>query len=180
MGIIRFPGIHFRIMPKKLHLEEHLSTQELEERYREARDPVERTHYQIVWLLSQGKLTREVADATGYSPEWIREVSRRYNEGGAGGLGDRRHRNPGAAPLLSPEQQEELAEALSEPPEDGGMWNSRKVALWIERKTGRRARAQRGWEYLRRLGHTPQVPRPSNAGADPEEQEAFKKGSPKG
>jgi transposase len=150
----------------------------LEDRYRETRDPVERTHYQIVWLLSQGKLTREVADATGYSPEWIREVSRRYNRDGMQGLGDRRHRNPGAAPLLSPEQQEELAEALSEPPEDGGgLWNSRKVALWIERKTARRARAQRGWEYLRRLGHTPQVPRPSNAGADPEEQEAFKKGS---
>jgi transposase len=168
-------------MPKRLHLEKHFSTQELEDRYRQTRDPVERTHYQIVWLLSQGKLTREVADATGYSPEWIREVSRRYNEGAAEGLGDRRHRNPGAVPLLSPEQQEELAEALSEPPEDGGLWNSRKVALWIEKKTARQGvRAQRGWEYLRRLGYTPQVPRPSNAGADPEEQEAFKKGSPKG
>ncbi len=178
--MIPFPDVYFRIMPKRLHLEKHLSTQELEDRYRKARDPVERSHYQIVWLLSQGKLTREVADATGYSPEWIREVSRRYNRGGAEGLGDRRHRNPGAAPLLSPEQQEELAEALSEPPEDGGMWNSRKVGLWIERKTGRRVRAQRGWEYLRRLGYTPQVPRPANAGADPKEQEAFKKGSPSG
>ena len=134
-----------------------------------------------MWLLSQGKLTREVADATGYSPEWIREVSRRYNRSGAEGLGDRRHRNLGAAPLLSPEQQEELAESLSGPPEDGGMWNSRKVALWIGRKTGRRVRAQRGWEYLRRLAYTPQVPRPAaNAGADPQEQEAFKKGSPSG
>ncbi len=167
-------------MPKRLHLEEHLSTQELEERYRKARDPVERTHYQIVWLLSLGKLTREVAEATGYSPEWIREVSRRYNEGGAEGLGDRRHRNPGAAPLLSPKQQEELGEALKEPPEDGGMWNSSKVASWIEERTGRRVRAQRGWEYLRRLGYTPQVPRPAHAGADPKEREAFKKGSPSG
>jgi hypothetical protein len=55
-------------MPKRLYLEEHLSTQELEERYRKARDPIEeRSHYQIVWLLTQGKLTREVADATGYT-----------------------------------------------------------------------------------------------------------------
>ncbi len=129
-------------MPKRPHLEEHLSTQELEERYRKARDPVERSHYQIVWLLSSSKLTREVADATGYSPEWIREVSRRYNEGGAQGLGDRRHRNPGAVPLLSPKQQQELGEALKEPPEDGGMWNSAKVASWIGERTGRRVRAQ--------------------------------------
>ena len=168
-------------MPKRLHLEKHLSTEELEDRYRKARDPVARSHYQIVWLLSSGKLTREVTEATGYSPEWIREISRRYNEKGAEGLGDRRHGNPGASPLLSPAEQRELSEALEGAPEDGGLWNSRKVAEWIEERTGRRGlRAQRGWEYLRRLGHTPQVPRPSNAGADPQEQEAFKKSSPSG
>jgi transposase len=168
-------------MPKRLRLEEHLSTRELEDRYRKARDPVARSHYQIVWLLSSGKLTREVAEATGYSAEWIREVSRRYNERGAEGLGDRRHANPGASPLLSPAEQRELSEALEGPPEDGGLWNSRKVAEWIEERTGRRGlRAQRGWEYLRKLGHTPQVPRPSNTGADPAEQEAFKKSFPSG
>jgi transposase-like protein len=49
----------------------------------------------------------------------------------------------------------------------------------IERRTGRpNVRAQRGWEYLRKLGNTPQVPRPSNAEADKEEQEAFKKSYP--
>ncbi len=58
---------------------------------------------------------------------------------------------------------------------------SRRVAEWIGRRTGRSGvRAQRGWEYLRKLGHTPQVPRPSNADADPDEQEAFKKSSPRG
>jgi transposase len=56
------------------------------------------------------------------------------------------------------------------------MWSSSKVARWIEKKTGRRGvRAQRGWEYLRKLGNSPQVPRPSSAQADPAEQEAFKK-----
>src|SRR5215213_3816581 len=49
-------------MPKRLRLEEHLSTEELEARYRKARDPVLRSHYQIVWLLSLGKLTREVRE----------------------------------------------------------------------------------------------------------------------
>ncbi len=50
------------------------------------------------------------------------------------------------------------------------------MALWIAQKSGRRqVRAQRGWDYLRRLAHTPQVPRPSNVEADPDEQEAFKK-----
>jgi hypothetical protein len=47
-------------MPKKIKLKPHLSTAELEKRYREARDPVERSHYQIVWLIAQGKTTTEV------------------------------------------------------------------------------------------------------------------------
>ena len=59
------------------------------------------------------------------------------------------------------------------------MWSSSKVARWIERRTGRSGvRAQRGWEYLGKLGQTPQVPRPSNAEADPEEQVASRKGAP--
>lgn len=170
-------------MPKRLRLEAHLPIEELERRYRKARDPVERSHYQIVWLLAGGKPTEEVVEATGYSPGWVRRIARRYNEHGGEGIGDRRHENPGGADraLLKAGQREELREALEEPPEDGGLWSGRKVAGWIGRKTGRRGvRAQRGWEYMRRLGHTPQVPRPAHADADPEEQEAFKKSSPNG
>ena len=38
-------------MPKKIKLEPHLSTSELENRYRGAKDPIERSHYQIMWLI---------------------------------------------------------------------------------------------------------------------------------
>jgi hypothetical protein len=44
-----------------------LSIDALEQRYRQAGDPVARSHWQIVWLLHQGHLTAEVADVTGYS-----------------------------------------------------------------------------------------------------------------
>jgi transposase len=168
-------------MPKKIKLESHLSTAKLEERYRGARDPIERSHYQIVWLISQGKTTREVMAVTGYSRNWIEQLSRRYNERGPEALGDQRHHNPGAKErtLLSVHEQRELAELLKKPPADGGMWNSRKVAEWIEHNTGRKVGRQRGWEYLRKLGNTPKVPRPAHAKADPAQQEAFKKVSPK-
>jgi transposase len=179
--MIRFPDVYFGIMPKRLHLEPHLSSEELEHRYRKAKDPDLRSHLLIVWQLSLGKVTREVAASTGYSPEWIREISCRYNRQGVEGLGDRRHHNPGKEPLLSPAEQEELRQALLEPPPQGGMWSSSKVARWIEEKSGRRGvRAQRGWEYLRKLGNSPQVPSPSHAEADPKEQEAFKKSYPNG
>src|SRR5215210_237197 len=165
-------------MPKKIKLLSHLNTVSLENRYRKAKDPVERSDYQIVWLIALGKTTTEVMEVTGYGRTWIQKLSRRYNEGGPQTLGDRRHYNPGATDraLLNPHQREELCEALKEPPADGGMWNSRKVAEWIEQKTGRRGvRAQRGWEYLKRLDRSLKVPRPRHRKADPKEQEAFKK-----
>ena len=168
-------------MPKKIELHPHLSTEELENRYREAKDPVERSHYQIVWLIGEGKTTSEVMEVTGYSRTWIQRLSRRYNRGGPEALGDRRHQNPGARDraLLNPQRREELFEALKEPPPDGGMWNSRKVAEWIEEKTGKRGvRAQRGWEYLKKLDRSLKVPRPRHRKADQKEQEAFKKVSP--
>ncbi len=50
-----------------------------------------------------------------------------------------------------------------------------------EDRLGEGSHAQRGWEYLRKVRMSPQVPRPSNAqGADSEEREAFKKVFPSG
>src|SRR5215208_6998822 len=167
-------------MPKRLQLSPHASTQELEHLYRKAKDPVERSHLQIVWLLSEGRTTGEVCEVTGDSPGGVRKIARRYNERGVEGLGDRRHQNPGAREraLLDEEGQAELREALLEgSPPGGGMWSGPKVARWIEERNGlEKVHAQRGWEYLRKVGMSPQVPRPSNSRAETSEREAFKKG----
>jgi transposase len=82
--------------------------------------------------------------------------------------------------LLNAEQQEELKEALKKPPPDGGMWNSPKVGEWIERRTGKviTQKKQRGWEYMRKLGQSPKVPRPTHKKANRHAQEAFKKSLP--
>jgi transposase len=108
------------------------------------------------------------------------EIARRYQEQGVEGLGDRRHGNPGAREraLLDEESQARLRQALlKEVPPGGGMWSGPKVARWIEQEIGlEKVYDQRGWEYLRKVGMSPQVPRPANAqGADSEEREAFKK-----
>ena len=43
-----------------------------------------------------------------------------------------------------------------------------KVARWIEQTIGiEKVHEQRGWEYLRKVGDSPQVPRPSNAQEGP-------------
>ena len=104
-------------MPKTIKLAPHLSMEELENHYRKAHDPVLRSHYQILWLISEGKTTSQLMEATGYSRGWIQQIARRYNASGPEALGDRRHQNPGAREraLLTQEQQEELREALKKP-----------------------------------------------------------------
>jgi transposase len=172
-------------MSEKRSLEESESAR-LEGLYRKASDPVLRTHLLMVWRMSLGEPIRVVARMVGYSEKWTREIARRYEyEGGVEGLGDRRHGNPGAKEraLLDEEGQAELREALLEgSPPGGGMWSGPKVARWIEQKRGlEKVHAQRGWEYLRKVGMSPQLPRPSNAqGADSDEREAFKKVFPSG
>ena len=168
-------------MARRLSVPPHLTLDELEQRYRRAKDPVARSQWQIVWLLSRGMPTAEVAQVRGYSVNWVREIARRYREDGPGGIGDRRHGNPGAAPLLDTPQQEQLRQALGDPAPHGDLWTCRSVAVWMSQTLGRPVSAQRGWEWMRRLGFTPQQPRPRETRADAEVQEAFKKGgSPPG
>ena len=148
------------------------------QRYRAARCPLTRSHLQIVWLLSQGRSAREVAAATGYGQRWIAEIVRRYNAEGADGLGDQRARNTGARPLLGQEDEAALRDALAEPPAEGGLWTGPKVAAWMSQRLDRKVWPQRGWDYLEKLEHSLQVPRPKHAkAASAEEQEAFKRGS---
>src|SRR5689334_5781053 len=157
----------------------HLSPAELGQRYRAARSPVERSHLQIVWLLSQGRGEREVAQVTGYGRRWVAEVVRRYDEEGPDGLGDRRRVNAGARPLLGAGDEAALRAALAEPPADGGPWTGPEVAAWMAIRLGRKVWPQRGWDYLRKLGYSAQRPRRRHAkAASPEEQAAYKKSWP--
>src|SRR3954468_14829052 len=179
----------------------HLSPAELGQRYRAARSPIERSHLQVVWLLSRDRSEREVAQVTGYGRRWGGEVARRYEEGGPDGLGDRRRGNAGARPLLGAEDEAALRAALAGPPADGGLWTGGeggargaaragppadgglwtgpKVATWMAARLGRKVWPQRGWDYLEKLGYSAQPPRPRHAkAASPEEQAAYKKSWP--
>src|SRR3954466_4862162 len=157
----------------------HLSPAELGQRYRAARSPVERSHLQIVWLLSRGRGEREVARVTGYGRRWVAEAPRGYGEGGRAGLGDRRRATAGARPLLGAEDEAALRVALAAPPSDGGLWTGPKVTTWMAARLGRKVWPQRGWDYLKKLGYSAQRPRPRHAkAASPEEQAAYKKSWP--
>lgn len=155
----------------------HLSMEEVQNRYRVCKDALVKSWWQAILLRLRGKTTSEVAEIIGCKPDWIRRLVRRWNAEGAEGLKDHRQSN-GRDPLLSPEQQAELLQALMGPAPDGGLWHGGKVAKWISEKVGYQVPYNRGWIYMKELGLSCQTPRPRNRQADKIKQEAFKKNSP--
>ena len=71
-------------------------------------------------------------------------------------------RGNGAAPKLDPDQRAALLAALKQRPPDGGLWTGPKVAAYVRSRWGVRVCPQTGWQWLRDLGFTLQVPRPSH------------------
>ena len=162
----------------KQTLEPHLTSAELQQRFRATKDAAEARRWQALWLFSQGQAIGSVAEVVALHRNTVYQLIKRYNQHGPEAVGDRRADNPGSRkPILSAEQDEQLRQALQEPHPEGGLWTSARVARWIAQATGRSTvYVQFGWFTLRRLGFTPQVPRPRHRdAATPEEQEEWKK-----
>jgi transposase len=164
-------------MARRIHLATHLSVAELEQRYRAAHEPHERTWWQILWLLARGQLAKDIAESTGYTRTWIGQIAKRYNAEEPAGMVNRQRTTSWRAPrMLSAEQQEELRVALAGRAPDGGKhWSCRAVAHWMATTLGLPVQVQRGWDYLQRLKQSQQVPCPRHALVDAEQQDSFKK-----
>ena len=156
---------------------DHLSVEELEERYVGCQDATASRHFQVIWLLARGHTVSQVSATTAFGERWIEQLLARYNAEGAESLGDLRRRNGASATILRPDLLAKLRDRLRKPPPDGGLWSSRKVAAWMADELGLTSvAAQRGWEALKAIGWSIQKPRPKNPkSASPAEAAAFKK-----
>lgn len=106
-------------MPKRIAIAPHLSPEELQARFRQAKTTTQAHHYQIIWLLAIGKTTTEVMSVTGYSRGWIYELVWGYNHLGPESLGDQRGKNRDRDPLLNDLEQAQLWQVLQQQPPDG-------------------------------------------------------------
>ncbi len=139
----------------------HLSTTELEGRYEAAADPIAKSHFHALWLLSRDYEIDEVAELLSFSTRWVRMLIKRYNEGGPARLGDQRAHNGTEPTILTQEALAALKERVKSSPDDGGQWTGPKIARWLAAFHGRTSvHDQRGWDALIALGYSIQQPRP--------------------
>ncbi len=84
-------------MPQCLTIAPHLPQHELATRDRHSRNPVEHSHWHIVWLVAVGHHCPAVARLIGYAEDWVRTIIHRSNGDGPDvrSVGGRDWRRPG-------------------------------------------------------------------------------------
>ena len=142
-------------------IKSHLSTAELEGRYETAPDPIAKSHFHALWLLSKGLEIDEVAELLSFSTRWVYQLIKRYNDGGPERLGDQRVNNGTEPTIVTPEALATLKQRIKTPPDDGGLWTGPKVARWLAQFHAiKSVHDQRGWDALVAIEYSIQKPRP--------------------
>lgn len=131
-------------------------------------------------LLLEGSSREAAARATGMDRQTLRDWVHRYNAQGPSGLSDRKA--PGRTPLLTPEQEEVVADWVrtGPTPEVDGVvrWRRCDLAARIEREFGVRIAVKTVGTLLGRLGFVRLSARPQHPNQDSHALEAHKKTLP--
>ena len=131
-------------------------------------------------LVLEGASRQDAARAAGMDRQTLRDWVHRYNSEGLAGLEDRH--GGGARPLLSPEQQAQLAAWVRQGPDlaERGVtrWRRVDLARAIEQRFGVVLAERSMSDVLRRLGFRRLVARPRHPERKPEAQASFRSTSP--
>src|SRR4051794_23563162 len=146
------------------HVADHLSVSALEQQYRSCTDVTAARHLQTIWLLAKGHEIAEVAATVSYAQRWVERLLARYNAQGPQALGDLRRRNGTSPSVLRPDLLEKLKSRLLEPPPDGGLWTSPRVAAWMAGELGLAAVLPLGGAQSDQLVGAEAPPPPSRRG----------------
>lgn len=163
-------------MASSLPIADHLSLEEIRLRRRKSRCVIEQQRWSAIHLLAQGESVRRISETLDRSTKWIRDVLKRYNEGGPDALVDGRRHNRRER-LLSERQHRAVFEVVQhEEPPGGGAWTSEKLREWLREREGVEISSATAKRTFHRAGLSRQTPRPTHDDADPDAQQAFKKG----
>ena len=144
----------------------------LHARYRAATVIAVRTRLHALWLLRRGESPAAVAAALGVGLRSVHRWLQWYRAGGLAEVCGRRKGGVGTPSYLTPAQAEQVVTEAAK----GVFATAQAVRDWIEAEFGVVYTAGSMYTLLPRLGIRLKVPRPRHTQADPQAQEAWKKG----
>ncbi len=163
-----------------MHMEAHLSQEDLERQIRNAKQPKRRQRLRVVYWASRGETAEQIVERVGLSRRRVQEWVARYNADGLDGLKD--HPGRGRKLPLDPQQTEQLKQRLDEGPHEADgvcVFTGPLIRQWIEQEFHKSLTLSTTYYLLHAIGYSWLVPRPRHPQADPQKQEAFKKGTPR-
>jgi len=163
-----------------MHIEPHLTVEELERLGRRQATPQLYRRFRGIILAARGLSASKIAEALGCTQRAVQKWARRYNDGGPEALADRPGR--GGKPRLDPAEHDRLRARIDAGPtaEDGVCaFHAPDIRRILAAEFGVELGQQAVYDLLHRLGLSSLIPRPIHRKADPEAQEAFKRGLPR-
>jgi transposase len=144
----------------------------LREQYRRQEESEVRTRLHALWLLRTGWSMEEVAGVVGVHYRTVQRWVGWYRHGGIAEVGARHGGGHGQPSWLTPGQESAVAEEAAK----GSFTTAAEVRRWVADQFGITYRPKGIYGLLRRVRCGPKVPRPIHVKADPEAQEAWKRG----
>jgi transposase len=150
------------------------TAEELERRYRAARDVERRKRLEALWRVRAGDRVADAGRTAGVGGRTVERWLSWYRRGGLAAVLRRvpGHGAVGQAHRLTREQQTDLLAHVGR----GEFRTYEQARAWVATRYGVQYRPGGFYITLRRLGVRPQVPRPVAEKADPAAQEAWRSG----
>ena len=163
-----------------MHVERHVSVEELKRLARSEQDVRIAKRIQMVVLAIEGYTAPAIARSLGFSRRVCQSWVQRFNASGLEGLRDKAGR--GKPPLLTPEEQQRLKQRVDAgPTEADGVCTLRgqDIQRILEQEFGKVRSIATVYYLLHQLGCSSLVPRPRHRQANLAAQEDFKKSFPR-
>lgn len=165
---------------RSLKVAAHFSNADVQKNLSLSRETPSHSRWQIIYLIQIGKINSAglIAPLVNLSVHSIYKIVEGYNHCGAEALlykakGGRRRS------LLSLSEEAALFTSLETLASKGLLKTANDIRVVVERKTGKAVSDDYLWDLLHRNGWKKKMPRPHHPKRSKEEQEGFKKNSPK-
>lgn len=140
--------------------------------YRAEQDAEVKPRLHALWLVRAGRRLGEAAEVVGVDYRTVQRWVAWYRQGGRAEVQRHHMGGVGQPPRLTPEQQEQVAQEVA----SGRFRTAADIRGWVA-ATFRVSYTEGGtYSLLARLRLAPKVPRPMHEQADPDAQDAWKKG----